>query len=181
MRVDGIGPAPKGSEAVGKCSQLAVFVLSNILDENCESPEGTNYQEDIPPNHLMPNFEYKRLSKYDFPVFVETRTKDEIIVDEANYVFNRYLYNYELYYNYDTDLYEFPLKEIVSMMNEGYIVSEVKSILLKKGFKINDENVVQIKPPDCEDSDNMEDEDYCDDVEDASRPIEMVDTQVSWD
>lgn len=98
-------------------------------------------------------FEYKRLFQNDFPIHVDSRTEDEIIMDNVNYFFNRFIYKFDedFYYSLDRDRYEFPLQQIFECVHDAPDYEQLKQIVSQK--HVVDENDIVIVPvPDDKDS-----------------------------
>lgn len=98
-------------------------------------------------------YEYKFLFKFEYPFHVENRTQDEIIVDEANYFINRNLYEHISYYNYERDMFEFPVEDVYRAINEAPDIDELRS-LLRKHFHINNKDEIEIKRSEESESDD---------------------------
>lgn len=137
--VDGIGGPPEGHENIGYCSQIALFIRSDLLHERSEMNAAENNCQISP--FPVEKFPYKLIFQYEFPVHVETRTPDEIALEKINMFFNTYLFRYdeEYYYNYEKDLYEFPLATIRYVaFHDAIETDEIKRILTGKYTIKND-------------------------------------------
>lgn len=137
---------------------------SNACDSNVEVPKDQNTPSDIDdaiPIHPITKHEYKLLFRFDYPFHVDNRTDDEIILDEAQYFVNRNMCENLPYYNYERDIYEFPVDHIYRSINEAPDIHELR-VLLRQKFVINDKDEVEVKPPEESEDEN----DYS--IEDAT-------------
>lgn len=57
-------------------------------------------------------FSYKQIASFAYPVNVDDRSKQQIVIDEANFHIGRMMNMEERYLNANTDLFEIPLKTI---------------------------------------------------------------------
>lgn len=153
--IDGIGSAPEGFEHVGDCSQIVCFVRRDLIEEN--APISFDGRNDDDSYHLIEKFKYESVCCHDYPVFEELRTREEIIHDEAKSFFNRYIYLYdeEFYYNYDRDLYEFPLAAVHGSMNTDHSLEELRDVL-KQHYTVSDADVIELPGPNEDDRSSSE-------------------------
>lgn len=163
--MNGIGNGPDGSEKLGKCSQIACFIRKDIANESVVV--ATEVQEasdnDLPSNQTEPLYEtiynYQMIKEYQFPFNIELRTPNEIILDEVKYYFDRYLYLYDDYFDYETNLYEFPLNDVYVAIKEAPDINELRDII-RENFSITADDIIRMSPP--EDDQSTCSEEYCD-------------------
>lgn len=170
MFIDGIANAPKGHEGLGKCSQLACFVRSDFwVESDGKNPAAlpasttgdTTAKVPAEPSS-RPIYEticnYQFIHKYEYPFDVELRSDEQIILDEAKYIFNRHLYLYELYFDNDENVYKFPLSDIFLMNNAAPNMDELRKVLRIEGYKFDENDAVVISPPEQETSEREYDD-----------------------
>lgn len=172
MFTDGIGNGPEGHEDLGKCSQLACFIRSDFWDESeagNPAPMPVSTTDDAttaagPPSSTPPMYEtiynYQLIHKYEYAFDVELRSNERIILDEAQYFFNRHLYQYDMYFDDGGNVYKFPLDDVFLMNNAALNIDELRSLLRIDGYKIDEQDVVVIPPPEQETSGDEEYDDY---------------------
>lgn len=135
------------------CSQIACFVHRDLLTEDSDGDQHLNAKEEdkiklIELNLPYPieKFEYKLLFKYDFPINVDDRSQEKIILDSVEYFINRYRYAEDIYFNFERDLYEIPVNDIYQCVPETSEIDELRRILLKE-FTINQNDCVEVQRP----------------------------------
>lgn len=147
VNIAGIGSAPEGEESVGECSQMACFVRRDLLNEPPLVAENNTAEPDVSP-FPVEKFEYKLLFQNEFPLNEDSRTNDEIIMDNVEYFFNRFIYKFDedFYYNMERDRYEFPLQEIYECVHEAPDYDELKSVVMKR-YRIEENDSVIVPIP----------------------------------
>lgn len=160
VNIAGIGSAPEGEESVGECSQMACFVRRDLLNEPQFVAETDTTEPEVSP-FPVEKFEYRLLFQNEFPISQDIRTNEEIIMDNVEYFFNRFIYKFddEYYYNMDRDRYEFPLQQIYECVHEAPDYDELKRVVISK-YCIEANDIVIVPVPndeysssDCEGSD----------------------------
>lgn len=176
VNISGVGSAPEGTDSkLGKCSQMACFVRKDLVsllsstdsNENLVSNQETIDEDDeviFPIN----KFQYRHLFKYVFPKKPEdTRSQEEIVLDEVKYFINRHAYNdNNIYFNYEKNSLEIPLKDFVPYVHNIVDENELRGIL-QKTFAINEMDCVIHEIEDSGSSD-LNDEYYDDNIENNS-------------
>ncbi|EZA56852.1 hypothetical protein DMN91_000593 [Ooceraea biroi] len=113
----GICNGPEGTEEVGSCTQMAVFHLESQVE--CIQP-------------VMSDL-YKTVARFEYPVFFDSRTDEQKILDEALYYINF------LAYHGTEMLEEVPLNKVLSFIKEVPItIDALKSLLVEHRMVIKD-------------------------------------------
>lgn len=167
VRIEGIGKPPIGYdvEDVGYSSQLALFVRKDIIDflnEPCESnndevEEQNEAQntEAVAQSHVHCDG-YILLGTIDYPVFKDTRSRTEKIIDEVCYHVNRYKYMEEQFYNLDNYRTEIPINLITQACWETSTDEEEIAKVIKEQYQV--ENNLIIIEDEALDFEQQEDE-----------------------
>lgn len=111
-----------------------------------ESEEPLKESENVPEN-----VDYHLIQSVVYPFFHDDRSKDEKILDEAEYHLNRFRNFEEVYYVEERQRLEIPLKVLA---NCTYRITESEDELrsvLKKKYEIVDDNII-LQPDDEENS-----------------------------
>lgn len=179
--IDGIGQPPEGYESFGECSQIACFVRLDIIDSCTLSFDGKNDETSFDLNE---KFNYRSICCHDYPVYEELRSKEEIILHEAQYFFERYIYLYdeEFYYNFDRNLYEFPLQKIYEWIKMADDINELKEILLKN-YKISENDLIEVPCPENDESNEeipSNDDDNDGKAETVDEPMNYAKSEEEW-
>ena len=173
VRIEGIGKPPIGYdvEDVGHSSQFALFVRKDILDflnEPCE-PNNDKEEEDeqneaqnpeVPQSHVHCDG-YILLGTIDYPVFKDTRSRTEKIVDEVCYHVNRYKYMEEQFYNLDNYRTEIPINLVTQACWETSTDEEEIANIIRDRYQV--ENNFIIIENDDENQEYEQQYDYQDD------------------
>lgn len=120
VRFDGIGYGPVGFEAIGCCSQLAVFIRKDICDNvNNESVKRTcdfSKSYGICTYNSLSNLSsfsddqlnyYTLITDINYPIHVDSRSDEEKNIDELKYYLNTYV---DEFYNDEKHCSEVPLR-----------------------------------------------------------------------
>lgn len=102
-----------------------------------ESTEPLKVPEDLPEND-----DYHLIQSVDYPFFHDDRSKDEKLLDEANYHLNRFRNFEEVYYVEERQRLEIPLTVLANCtyrITES--VDELRSVLKQK-YEIIDDNII---------------------------------------
>lgn len=174
VRIEGIGKPPIGYdvEDVGYSSQLALFVRKDLIDflnEPCESNndeveeqnEAQN-SEAVPESHVHCDG-YILLGTIDYPVFQDTRSRTEKIIDEVCYHVNRYKYMEEQFYNLDNYRTEIPINLVTQACWETSTDEEEIAKIIKEQYQVENNFIIiedetldfEQQEDDCQD-DNIE-------------------------
>lgn len=147
MNIAGIGSAPEGEESVGECSQMACFVRRDLLNEPQFDAEDNSAEPEVSP-FPVEKFQYKLLFQNEFPINEDCRTTEEIIMNTAEYFFNRFIYKFdeEFFYNMERDRYEFPMQEIYECVHDAPEYDELKNVLATK-YCIEENDIVIVPAP----------------------------------
>lgn len=147
VNIFGAGNSPDGSEkTLGKCSQIACFAHENLLSMKNEPTKLIPSSESLLDNEVIfpiRKIEYERLFKYDYPFYVEKRTRADVIMDDAKYFINRNLREDGKYFNSELEHFKIPFNEIFCSIPEVDDESEVRTIL-RKEFNIDNNDCVVI-------------------------------------
>lgn len=153
VRIEGIGKPPIGYdvEDVGYSSQLALFVRKDIIDflnEPCESNNDeveeqneAQSQEAVPQNHVHCDG-YILLGTIDYPVFQDTRSRTEKIIDEVCYHVNRYKYMEEQFYNLDNYRTEIPINLVTQACWETSTDEEEIAKVIKEQYQVENNFII---------------------------------------
>lgn len=160
----GIGPPPLPSqiETHGYCSQMALFIRKEFIEflKSEASDDETTCNDDNDDNQEKEVIQcdgYKLLASFDYPVLpLDTRDRNEKIIDEASYQINRYKYM-EAYYNNEKCRIEIPIKVIANACWEVTDDKDEIRTAIKEKFKI--ENELIVFEDEYEDDDNEENQD----------------------
>lgn len=115
-----------------------------------ESTEALKVPEDS-PEHV----DYQLIQAVDYPFFHDDRSKDELLLDEAEYHLNRFRNFEEVYYVEERQRLEIPLTVLANCtfrITES--VDELRSVLKQK-YEIIDDNII-LKP----DEEEYSEDDY---------------------
>lgn len=87
--------------------------------------------------------EYRLIASNEYPVAnPDSRSFEDKIMDEATYHIRRFLNMDAIYYNYDTEEFEIPLKDIMVFVgNYTQDVNDLKNILLEKNLTVTDDTL----------------------------------------
>lgn len=131
---------------------MACFVRQDILNEPQIDAMNDAAEPDVSP-FPVEKFEYKRLFQNDFPIHVDSRTEEEIIMDNVTYFFNRFIYKFDedFYYSLDRDRYEFPLQQIFECVHDAPDYDQLKTIVTQN-YLVDENDVVVVPVPDDNDS-----------------------------
>lgn len=143
VQFHGIGQGPdESSRHLGCVSQLGLFIRKDVLNNETEltvKPESVSL-DPVELEKLEEN--YKLVIAIDYPFFHDGRTRDEIILDEAEYHLNRLKHVDDNYYDYTTRKYLIPLKTLSACtykVTEN--IEEIRAILKNK-YEMTEEHVI---------------------------------------
>lgn len=150
VQFDGVGPGPEGSESVGYCTQVAVFLKHSDEDEqlsevprscreiitmailNADRPNESqgicthySYIKQIQAFNATESNQsdifYKELQHVDYPFHVDDRSPEERALDEIRYkLFSTYTTS--KFYNENRERIEYPLEELAKH-EDGYFTT----------------------------------------------------------
>ena len=162
MQFHGIGNPPEShKDDIGPCSQLGLFIRKDILEIMIKE-DGSLESEELVletteplkvPEDLPENVDYHLIQSVIYPFFHDDRSKDEQILDEAEYHLNRFRNFEELYFVEERQRLEIPLSVLANCtyrITES--IDELRSVLKQK-YEIVDDNIV-LQP----DEENSEDD-----------------------
>lgn len=113
-------------------------------DESLESQELiTEPTEPLKvPEDLPENADYHLIQSVDYPFFHDDRSRDDKILDEANYHLNRFRNFEEIYYVEERQRLEIPLSVLANCTYQiTESVDELRSVLKQK-YEIIDDNII---------------------------------------
>ncbi|KAK9700563.1 hypothetical protein QE152_g31182 [Popillia japonica] len=167
VQFDGVGPGPEGSESVGYCTQVAVFLKHSDEDEqlsevprscreiitmailNADRPNESqgicthySYIKQIQAFNATESNQsdifYKELQHVDYPFHVDDRSPEERALDEIRYkLFSTYTTS--KFYNENRERIEYPLEELAKH-EDGYFttIPELRKLLEKEHFEVKE-------------------------------------------
>lgn len=173
----GIGPGPPDAKQYGCVSQLALFVRNDFLLENigesdnlkilndnvtaCETKKATEqitptmhpFKQQLPP--LIKLLEYEKIFTHTYPVYIDDRSREEKILNECQFHIGRYMSMDEEYFNCERYLYLIPVVDLFKYVEKVTdSIREMRAVLLKNGYKINKEDILEIEPEEEEEEEN---------------------------
>ncbi|XP_059620327.1 small RNA 2'-O-methyltransferase [Phlebotomus argentipes] len=138
VSIQGIGPAPEGSEDHGCCSQAAVFVRNTESSTEVEADDILNYNREAVVKT------YEVVMECDFPF--DQRSKEQKIGDLAMYHINLMEHRARMDREFDCDelKVEIPLQKIISFVLKEYstTLEELECILKERKVEIRDQTVI---------------------------------------
>lgn len=146
----GVGEAPPNNKNLGYATQIAIFARLDILD--------MPLKHEIVKQPTAKNVEYKTIYAVDFPFNKDTRTKQQKILDEANYYVNQSRHN-ELYFNSELHIYQLPWKNLMDYV-KSVNGTETELLEILKSNKFNIEGDYIVLPEYDEDEDATDELDY---------------------
>uniref|UniRef100_A0A1B6MM70 Small RNA 2'-O-methyltransferase n=1 Tax=Graphocephala atropunctata TaxID=36148 RepID=A0A1B6MM70_9HEMI len=152
----GVGPGPTGTEHLGCCSQMATFI------KVYNSPP---YDED--ELHIQDG-DYTLIQEYKYPYYVDKRTREEKLRDEAVSFIHRFC-SLSRYFD-EKRLSEIPLKTIMERLQCPQRET-LKNVLRRDNWEIktNADGYEVVILPDSENEDE-------DDLDDSEEPAESSNT-----
>lgn len=157
----GMGELPEDADSkLGKCSQMVTFVRTDMIKLlNDASAEPTSQTDRSNSEVVFPleKFKYNLLFSKEFPYDQDARTPQEKIIDDVKYFIHRHSCENSLYFDYEKDIFEFPVPNIFPFIHEVINIDELRTII-RTEFVINENDCIVYKLP--------EDSDFDDDYED---------------
>lgn len=100
----------------------------NVNDEKPKRLDDlTSNSEAVSPSHINSAWEYKVIYRHVYPLNVDTRSKEQRLLDEAKYQISRYEYLDDTYLNYDRYVYEVPLLLVSqSIVQEDHTIDALR-------------------------------------------------------
>ncbi|KAK4881468.1 hypothetical protein RN001_004787 [Aquatica leii] len=137
----GIGDGPFGTESLGCCSQMCVFIKES--EDNCFSDESqssygicTHFSLS---NYLDTSKEYQLIEVVEYPYEIDERTTQEKICDELKYKINIMSNVNGRFFNNDLLRFEIPLEGLIFNQHTHYTtVTEARTILKEAGYRIEE-------------------------------------------
>lgn len=88
-------------------------------------------ENDINPEKLTAcSWEYKLIYRHVYPINVDTRSREQRLLDEAKYHISRYEYMDDTYLNFDRYVYEVPLLLVSqNIVDENHTIDELRYVL----------------------------------------------------
>lgn len=162
MQFHGIGNPPKCYEDdIGSCSQLGLFIRKDVLELIAKEDDSMEIERLVleplkEPEQSPENPDYHLIQSVDYPFFHDDRSKDEKLLDEAEYHLNRFRNFEEVYFVEERQRLEIPLHVLANCTYRiTECVDELRSVLKQK-YEIIDDNI--ILPPD--DEEEYSEDDY---------------------
>ncbi|XP_039953340.1 small RNA 2'-O-methyltransferase isoform X1 [Bactrocera tryoni] len=136
----GVGDAPPDRKDIGNVTQMAIFARCDLLNPSLH-------------NELLPSkvavdcgpeadVRYKEIFTVDFPVYIDERSKDQKILDEARYQISR-CRRIDRYFNCDLRVYEVPLIVLRDYIeNIGATMQELLAVLKKNDIEVKEEHII---------------------------------------
>ncbi|KAG5677186.1 hypothetical protein PVAND_006967 [Polypedilum vanderplanki] len=122
VQIEGVGLPPNENQLdiYGCCSQLAIFINKKFIEslkliEEEKEEKGTT--QDYTTSHdqnLISCNSYELLKSINYPVFVDTRDRNQKIIDECSYHINRFKFFDDLYYNSENSRMEIPIEDVAN-------------------------------------------------------------------
>lgn len=138
---------------------MACFVRRDLLNEQLGDSESGTVEADESP-FPVDKFEYKLMFTNEFPIMIDddSRTEEEIIMDNVESFFNRFIYRFdeEFYFNVDRDRYEFPLQQIYECVYNAPDIDQLRKVLMGK-YHIGEDDIVIVPIPEDMDSSSESD------------------------
>lgn len=132
--------------------QLVSLLRSTNSNENLLlDPEAIDEDDEV----IFPieKFQYQHLFKYEYPKKpLETRSHEEIVLDDAKYFINRHSSDDDIYFNYEKNYLEIPISDFVPYVHNVVDEDELRTIL-QKTFEINEMDCVVYEIEDSRSSD----------------------------
>ncbi|KAG8035871.1 hypothetical protein G9C98_002997 [Cotesia typhae] len=149
VEFSGVGEGPPGSEHLGPCSQIGIFIKSSFVSGEDKAAPGVEL-EDV----------FQLVHEEHYPVLVDNRSDEDKISDEASY----FLRCFHLNNNLD----EMPLKRLAEIMETS--LETLRDVLEARGWELLDRDsgvFVVCKPLSVvsEFDQNLSDMDVADDVD----------------
>ncbi|KAF5307301.1 hypothetical protein FQR65_LT07017 [Abscondita terminalis] len=137
----GIGKGPEGTEHLGCCSQMSVFVKefeSEVETGDFESSYGICTYSTL-SNADNVNTKYELIKSVEYPYEIDERTPKEKVYDELKYRINLMSNINGRFYNEDLLRFEIPLDELIYNQSTHFTTSaEARAILDEAGYKIEE-------------------------------------------
>lgn len=184
-----IGPGPPDTEHYGCVSQMAVFVRNDFLIEKLGAEENfklvTNtvqtcaesvtptlipFKQPLPP--LVKLLDYEKIFTHTYPIYIDDRSREQKILNECQFHIGRFMSMDEEYFSCERYLYLIPVTDLFKyVQNETDSIREIRAVLLKNGYKINKEDILEVEPEDT--SSNSEYEEQFDDGQEKENNCPM--------
>ncbi|XP_002074727.2 small RNA 2'-O-methyltransferase [Drosophila willistoni] len=136
----GLGDPPEGYTTVGHATQMVIFVRKDLLDMPLLTPL-------IDQSALAEIKSYKLLHSIDFPYFVDTRTKEEIIWAEVLFELNRWKINEDTY-DVTLQAYKMPISYLLCRTELLGATRDILDELLKENKKCVENDFILIEESD---------------------------------
>ncbi|KAK5649559.1 hypothetical protein RI129_000588 [Pyrocoelia pectoralis] len=141
----GIGQGPSGTEHLGCCSQMAIFIKNEKEDElamNSESSFGIctyHSKSNVMSFKTDQNSYYNLIDLIEYPYHKDERTVKQKISDELQYKISSLGRIGGRFYNEDRNRVEIPVVDLIFNIYSHFTsVPEACSILTEAGFKIEE-------------------------------------------
>ena len=140
----GVGDTPANHENLGHATQIAIFARLDILD--------LPLKHEIVKQPTAEDVEYKTIYAVDFPYNKDTRSKQQKILDEANYYVNQSRHN-NSHFNTERCIYQLPWKNLMNYVQSvDGTEAELLEILKSNKFVIEGDYIVLPEYDDDEDA-----------------------------
>lgn len=156
----GVGDAPPDKKNIGNVTQIAIFARCDVLDPSLSEQFRSKVSVDCSPDA---DTQYEEIFAVDFPIYLDERSKEQKLLDEARYQISR-CRRIDRYFNRDLGVYQVPLTVLKDYIeNIGATMQELLIVLKDNDIEVKEEYI--ILPEYEEDDDSYRHYDDCYDEE----------------
>uniref|UniRef100_A0A336MDH8 Small RNA 2'-O-methyltransferase n=1 Tax=Culicoides sonorensis TaxID=179676 RepID=A0A336MDH8_CULSO len=128
------------------------------IEENIENLEVISNNESDLSGYASDN-EYKLIFEVDYPFTKDDRTEHQKILDEAKYQISR-LSRVDRYIDDENDVSLIPLDVVFDFVfPEAKTIDQLRHVLITEGFKLNENNFIEISNDEEESDDGLDESD----------------------